>query len=164
MPMEYSRYGMKTWSYSGYEVFAPDGSGHLGTVCEEHFSQMFPELDEDAEYVCPIFADTEMDYYPSCEFHGCEVVFDYISLTEDGELYESENQQPDSEDYVLTDSGYLGSKTSVSIVDGGFFDEFDSEDDALDAIKEQMDVEQFYPSVWKVSDHGNYTILHHGSY
>ena len=57
--------------------------------------------------------------------------------------------------YLLADSGPLGSRTSVSY-EGKHFGEFPDDDSALDAIRENMEDENFYPEVWKVSDHGNY--------
>lgn len=67
--------------------------------------------------------------------------------------------EPEDEDYVLQDSGPLGTKTVVAIAGHGFIGEYASEDDALDAIRAMMEEHRFYPSVWKVSDHGNYTEL-----
>lgn len=34
----------------------------------------------------PIFADSEWDYYPSCDI--CDTVLDYVNLTECGREYE----------------------------------------------------------------------------
>ena len=58
-------------------------------------------------------------------------------------------------DFVLSDSGPLGSLYSVSVVEGWHVGEYASRDDAMGAIRQQMDKEQFYPAVWQMSDHGN---------
>jgi hypothetical protein len=82
--MEYSSYGgligIKAWSWAIAEVFAADGSGHIGTYCEHHL----PEgIDADSEQVSPIFASDELDYYPACDV--CGEQYTYMGLTEDGE-------------------------------------------------------------------------------
>lgn len=90
MPFDFSIQGrMKAWSYGGFHVFDGAGAGHLGTVCEEHFSKMFPGFKTTDDWVWPIFATDEADSYPVCEYPGCGVVFDYINLTEEGEAYEA---------------------------------------------------------------------------
>ena len=74
---------------------------------------------------------------------------------------EPEIEEPTEGDYVLSDSGPLGSKTSVSEVGGAFLGEFSSNEEVDAFIKERMEKEQFWPSVWYMSDHGNvepYTI------
>jgi hypothetical protein len=62
------------------------------------------------------------------------------------------------DDYVISDWGPLGSKTSVLVrsgwADGSKFKVFDVEEEAVRAVKEDMDAQQFYPSVWKQDDHG----------
>lgn len=76
---------MKAWDYEGVDLFAADGSGHIGTYCNECFATLHPTVDINAEHVAPIFATDERDYYPSCEW--CGYVFDYINLTEEGYEY-----------------------------------------------------------------------------
>lgn len=66
--------------------------------------------------------------------------------------------EPDDEDYILSDTGTLGTKTSVSI-GSDYLGTFDSEDEALRYISERMTHTGFYPSVWYVNDHGNITEL-----
>lgn len=58
------------------------------------------------------------------------------------------------DDYQLTPCGNLGGKTGVSQY-GKFLGEFNETDDALAFVKEHMDQEQFFPTIWWVSDHGN---------
>lgn len=73
---------MKSYDYHGVHLFAADGSGHVATLCVGCFKELHPDISIEAEQVAPIFADTEADYYPSCEL--CGGVFDYISLTQEG--------------------------------------------------------------------------------
>lgn len=75
------------------------------------------------------------------------------------EVYEiepDENEEPQDGDYVMSDSGPLGSHTTVSIVGERIMEEFSSMEEAEEAIREDMRFEDFYPSVWILSDHGNY--------
>ena len=60
-----------------------------------------------------------------------------------------------SGDYTLTPSGNLGGKVSVGIIDDKFIGEFGDGEDALQAVSENMEREQFWPDIWWVSDHGN---------
>lgn len=70
---------MKTFDYLGVDVFAENGSGHIITLCNECMEGATFDVEVDP---MPIFADSELDYYPECE--ACGVVFDYINLTEYG--------------------------------------------------------------------------------
>jgi len=68
-----------------------------------------------------------------------------------------EPNEPDEGDYILSDSGPLGSRTSVGVYPGRHVGEFDSTEDAEDAVRAEAHKEQFWPDVWFVSDHGNAT-------
>lgn len=70
------------------------------------------------------------------------------------EYDEDEEFTPDDEDCYLSDSGPLGSRTSVSC-GGKFIGEYKTESAAAKAVKAWMKKEKYYPSIWKVSDHGN---------
>lgn len=59
-------------------------------------------------------------------------------------------------DYTLTPCGRLGALTGVGVVDEKFLGEYETTEAALAMIRERMESEQFWPSVWWVSDHGNY--------
>jgi hypothetical protein len=72
---------------------------------------------------------------------------------EDERSEEPKNEEPSPEDYVMYDSGPLGSRTSVGVVEGDFLGEFKSEDDAMVAIKEDMEKNNFFPGIWRMSDH-----------
>ena len=65
---------MKSYDYEGYAM-----EGYC--LCENCAT------DKDKEAGYPIFADSEWDYYPSCDL--CGKIFDYINLTDEGRNYES---------------------------------------------------------------------------
>lgn len=67
--------------------------------------------------------------------------------------YDDEEIEPDEEDIYISDSGRLGSQTSVS-AGGKVIGEFDDLDDAEKAIKVWMKKNRYYPNVWYVDDHG----------
>ena len=62
--------------------------------------------------------------------------------------------EPEDEDCFYSPSGSLGSKTSVRC-GGKFIGEFDSDEEALEAIRNWQDKHQWWPNIWFVSDHGN---------
>jgi hypothetical protein len=69
--------------------------------------------------------------------------------------------EPEEGDYIISSCGCLGSDTRVSIVGGGSADLRGEEQDA-DArayIRDRMQRENFYPTVWMASDHGNLDIV-----
>lgn len=71
---------------------------------------------------------------------------------------EEKFEEPDEGDYIIYDSGRLGSLTSVGIVEGKFLGEFKSRDEAEDAIWEDMRRHNWYPDVWYQDDHGGLTL------
>jgi len=70
------------------------------------------------------------------------------------EQYDDDEDEPQKDDAFLTPSGPLGGRTSVS-VDGKFLGEFNGDEEAVEALKEWMEKNQYWPGVWYVSDHGN---------
>lgn len=84
------KYTMHAFDYRGVYVFAPDGSGHIGTYCNACAKEAGHE-DLDADHISPIFATDEADSYPSCE--TCGGVFEYINLTEDGRAWLEEARE-----------------------------------------------------------------------
>jgi len=70
------------------------------------------------------------------------------------EIDEEEEINPDEEDVFFEDNGNLGTKTSVS-AGGKFLGEFQSMEEAEEAVLEWMEENQFYPNCWYISDHGN---------
>src|ERR1700693_2734917 len=69
-------------------------------------------------------------------------------------LEEQSFTEPEPEDYVMYDSGPLGAKTSVGVVEGDFLGEFGSEDTAMEAILDDQRKNNFYSNIWKMDDHG----------
>jgi hypothetical protein len=65
--------------------------------------------------------------------------------------------QPDPEDAYLRPSGPLGALTSASL-GGVFLGEFDTTQQAEQAIRAEMDRTRFWPNVWWVDDHGGLTL------
>lgn len=59
------------------------------------------------------------------------------------------------DDYVISDTGTLGSEYIVMPLN----EVFQNLDDALAAIKADMEREQFWPSVFYVNDHGNIDLV-----
>ena len=74
-------------------------------------------------------------------------------------MYEYEiEQEPcgiEDGDYTLTPSGSLGGRTTAGQVGGKYVAEYDTTEDALDAVRREMQREQWWPTIWWVSDHGN---------
>jgi hypothetical protein len=77
----------------------------------------------------------------------------------EAEAAEEAAEEPEPEDYTLSPSGPLGARTSVGRVEGRFLGEYSSDAEAAWAVIEQMEAEQFWPSVWTISDHGNVSIV-----
>ena len=73
----------------------------------------------------------------------------------ESEIAEDLNDEPQPEDITISDSGPLGSLYSVGIVEGKFIGEYRTWEDTIAAIREHMEGANFFPTVWKVSDHGN---------
>lgn len=60
--------------------------------------------------------------------------------------------QPD--DYVMTPTGPLGSKISLTC-GNKHLGNFSTVEESLVAIVERMKKENYFPTIWWVSDHGN---------
>jgi len=61
-------------------------------------------------------------------------------------------------DFTITPCGPLGGRSGLGRVEGNFIAEFDSDDDAVKFALSVMDEEQFWPDIWLMSDHGNWTL------
>lgn len=66
-----------------FDAVAYDGEIYCIACLPEGVNSDHPE-------VSPIFADSEWDHYPVCGH--CHGVHDYVSLTEDGRIYDLERQ------------------------------------------------------------------------
>lgn len=92
--------------------------------------------------------------------HDIEMIFKALEdmgaeVTSDDDCTEVELAiEPSEDDIYITPSGQLGSKLSVS-AGGKFLGEYTEHADAEAAIKSWMEKNQFWPSIWFVSDHGN---------
>lgn len=73
-----------------------------------------------------------------------------------GDDMPDDEESPDEGDYVLSDTGPLGSKTNVGLHEGQYLGTFDTEEEARQFVQDRMEQEQFFPNVWKLSDHGNW--------
>ena len=86
-------------------------------------------------------------------------VDNYVKLVARGDLEErkvnEQEDEPQEGDIIKSPSGSLGSKISVSEVEGKFIGEFSSDEEADEAIHEWMKKNKWYPNVWVESDHGN---------
>jgi hypothetical protein len=77
---------------------------------------------------------------------------------DDDEEEDEEPEVPGEDDYVMSDCGPLGSRTVVCVQSGwadkGKYKQFDTEEEAVKAIKEDMATQRYWPGVWKEDDHG----------
>lgn len=69
--------------------------------------------------------------------------------------------EPDPEDYIISDAGRLGGNYAVSEYEGRHLGEFEEWDEAIAFIKSKMEKDQFYPDVWYVDDHGGIELVRH---
>lgn len=123
--------------FARYYVSEPQSEEDgLVTLCPECAVEMYDE-DEISEHAVNLDEPAE-----------CEVCGEFPP--------EGEPSEPSEEDYVIFDSGPLGSRTSVRVVGGRILGEFRDHDDAEEAIRRDMESGEFYPDVWTLSDHGNY--------
>lgn len=66
--------------------------------------------------------------------------------------------EPVDGDFTITPCGSLGCMSGLGRIEGNFVGEFNCDDDAVDAAKQIMQDEQFWPNIWMVSDHGNWSL------
>ncbi len=99
------------------------------------------------------------DLSDEVDIDGCEMHY-YISIRYNVEVLDED--RPEQGDYSISDCGPLGSQYYVGIVEGhskgdlGVFNEWEA---CLQAIVDRMEAEQFWPNVWRVSDHGNISLV-----
>jgi hypothetical protein len=86
-------------------------------------------------------------------------------MIEEGANDDEEDEEPKGpgdDDYVISDCGPLGSKTVVCAQSGwadkSRYKQFDTEEEAVKAIKEDMTAQQYWPNVWKEDDHGGVSL------
>ena len=69
------------------------------------------------------------------------------------------DQLPEEGDLVLYDTGPLLSRTTVCIygeLEGRHIAEYDSDEEALADVPSYTETEGYYPTIWRMSDHGNF--------
>jgi hypothetical protein len=92
------------------------------------------------------------------EFLEDDGLLDPAGEDDEDDEEEGEPEGPGDDDYVILDCGPLGSKTAVSVQSGwadkGKYRQFDTEEEAVRAIKEDMAAQQYWPDVWRQDDHG----------
>ena len=74
-------------------------------------------------------------------------------------IEEIELDEPCEEDFTITPTGSLGGLSGLGRVGGTFIDSFDCDDDAIAAARAIMEDESYWPNIWIVSDHGNWSLL-----
>lgn len=116
--------------------------------------------------------ETEMMIEESLIFLGFEVHPEECDICEDGSVYygltqilpkgsvcDDHEDQPSEGDFTITPCGRLGGKSGLGRVEGNFVGEYDSDDDAVNAARAIMEEESYWPNIWIVSDHGNWSLL-----
>lgn len=76
---------------------------------------------------------------------------------DDGSDEGQEEDQPEDYDGYISPTGPLGSQYSVSI-EMKHLGDFDTIEEAEEALKEYCDKRQFWPNIWSVSDHGDMSL------
>jgi hypothetical protein len=83
-------------------------------------------------------------------------------LMEPDEEEEEEPEEPGEDDYVISNCSPLGSRTVVSVqtrwADKSKSKVFNTEEEAVKAIKEDMAAQKYRPNVWRQDDHGGHCI------
>jgi hypothetical protein len=77
---------------------------------------------------------------------------------DEDEEEDEEPEGPGDDDYVIIDCGPLGNRTAVCVQSGwadkSKYKQFDTEEEAVKAIKKDMTAQQYWPDVWREDDHG----------
>ena len=106
--------------------------------------------DYDDDLVCGNCGDEvgqwELDEWGNCE----ECAAEY-----DEEDYDDE---PVEGDFTITPCGPLGGKSALGVIGGKFIGEFDCDESDYCRAREIMREDNYFPNVWLVSDHGNFTL------
>ena len=110
-------------------------------------------LHRDHGYIVSEDSQGFFDYTRYSSKDAAQSAFDAIAAEE------YQNDEPQDEDITISDSGPLGSLYSVGIVNGKFLGEYRTWEDAITSIKTWMEGNNFFPTVWRISDHGNANIV-----
>jgi hypothetical protein len=102
-----------------------------------------------------------MPYYDWIDYGDVGNCYDCNTLAElDGEelCAECADAEPVEGDFTIHPTGFLGGLSALARVEGKFVGRFDSDEDAVCEARRIMSVEQFWPNIWIVSDHGNWNL------
>jgi hypothetical protein len=91
-------------------------------------------------------------------YYGLVQILPKGSVDPDEVSEEFDPETPVGGDYTITPGGRLGGMSAVGVIEGKFVGLYDCDDDALRAIKAKCDEEQYWPNIWFVSDHGNWSL------
>jgi len=115
-------------------------------ACAKKKKKKIVKLEENADdFLASKLNDEDFGDFPEPENTG-------------GRIPNLSEEQPEEEDYIISNSGTLGGRTSVSIYGGKHLATFGDEEDAENFLRKRMDQESFYPRVWFFDDHGGYTL------
>ena len=135
-----------------------DGRGWIHPTC--HNCQGMGSREALLDSVWQEAAEEEAGRHGCCVESGegdpCDVFLTrYTEAEEEEDEQEEQAEAPEDGDYTISDTGPLGSLYGVGIVQGAFLGTFKEWDEAIEAIKAKMEKDQYWPSVWYESDHGN---------
>lgn len=103
------------------------------------------------EYAAHGMDDGKIVHYDICE--DCK---DYLTY---GTLPDLPGWEIQNEDLVLSDCGHLGSKTSLGYYNGKHIGVFTSDKNAIAGAIARMNSDKCWPNVWRMSDHGNLSLV-----
>lgn len=149
-----------------------DGEGFEDTGDTDEYPQYFDDDESDCPQHCGdchVFLENSLtsDGYEYAKQAVEEAVRrgddDSVALTEWAPFYgiDTDNGSDDGPcegDFTLTPCGPFGGKTALGRVHDDFISEFDCDEDAIRATRDIMEREQFWPNIWVVSDHGNWSL------
>jgi hypothetical protein len=103
------------------------------------------------------------------KYDNGQIAYDHHNMPRDGqraaraafkalEVCDDSEDEPTGGDFTITPCGSLGGRSALGRVEGKFVGEFGCDGDAFEAAKQIMEDEQFWPNVWSVSDHGNWSL------
>ena len=103
------------------------------------------------EYAAHGMDDDGIVHYDICE--DCR---DYLT---DGTLPDLPEWEIQDKDLVITDCGPLGANTSLGYYNGKHIGVFVNDKDAIAGAIARMNRDKCWPNVWRMSDHGNLSLV-----
>jgi hypothetical protein len=100
-----------------------------------------------------------IDYGDVGTCDGCDglAILDGDALCE-----ECADVAPVEGDFTIHPTGFLGGLSALARFDGPVIGHFGCDDDAVCEARRIMSVEQYWPNIWIVSDHGNWELYKGG--